>query len=446
MQGANDWRHRGTAVVKDLRASKTVLAFALAMSLAPGAGAWSQPAPAFPPGPDYAGVAGSATENARITALCGVSRNAKDGYVPAAALPDQTRAAQVKSASPFKVEVLATLDRSVGLAFLPDGKLLVSQRAGGLRTVDIKGGDAKGQVSEPLKGTPEIAGPSGTSNTGPLLDRDFAKNRTVYYGYTTAPPAKGQPFVGKVLKARLSADDRALEDVSTIYEAPNFAPRRIVQARDGTLLIPSAEVASGGPNPQSMTDPRGKILRIDTDGSIPKDNPFVRTAGANPALYAVGFRDIQAAELNPATGELWVGENEPMGGDELNRIKSGGNYGFPVISYGRENGGGPINGGKTVQAGMEQPVYFWTPSIAPSGMAFYTGKAFPAWKGDVLVGAMSGKQLVRLRMKNGRVVGEEKLLMDRCKRTKDVRQGPDGLVYVLTDESPSEILRLVPAR
>jgi glucose/arabinose dehydrogenase len=431
-------------VRKDFAASRTVLAFALAISLAPGAGAWGQaggqPANAYPPGADYAGVAGSAAENARIDKLCGANRNAKDGYVPTPAMAGQTRAPQVKSASPFKVEVVASLDRSTGLAFLPDGKLLVAQRAGGLRTVD-----AKGQVSEPVKGTPAIAGPMGTTNTGPLLDRDFVKTRILYYGYTTAPPAKGQPYVGRILKAKLSADEKSLENVSTIYEAPYLAPRKMAQAKDGTLLIASGEVASGGPNPQSMTDPRGKILRIGADGSIPKDNPFVKTAGANPALYAVGFRDIQAADVNPATGELWVGENEPMGGDELNRIKSGGNYGFPVISYGRENGGGLINGGKTAEAGMEQPVYFWTPSIAPSGLAFYTGKAFPAWKGDVLVGAMSGRQLVRLQMKNGKVVGEEKLLMDRCKRTKDVRQGPDGFVYVITDETPSEVLRLVPA-
>jgi glucose/arabinose dehydrogenase len=421
--------------------SRAALAAALAVSLMPGAGAFSQPANPYPPGKDYAGVAGSAAENARIEAACGANRNAKDGYVPTPAMAGQTRAPQVRSGAAFKVEVLATLDRSVGLAFLPDGKLLLAQRAGGMRTVD-----AKGQVSEPIKGTPEIAGPMGTSNTGPVLDRDFAKNRTLYYGYTTAPPAKGQPYVGKILKARLSADEKSLEEATTIYEAPFLAPRRLVQARDGTLLIASGEVTSGGPNPQSMTDPRGKVLRIKADGSIPRDNPFVKTAGANPALYAVGFRDIQAADLNPATGELWVGENEPQGGDELNRIKPGGNYGFPVISYGRENGGGLINGGKTTQDGMEQPVYFWTPSIAPSGMAFYTGKAFPAWKGDVLVGAMSGRQLVHLQLKNGKVVGEEKLLMDRCKRTKDVRQGPDGLVYVVTDESPSEVLRLVPAK
>jgi glucose/arabinose dehydrogenase len=151
----------------------------------------------------------------------------------------------------------------------------------------------------------------------------------------------------------------------------------MAQAKDGTLLIASGEVASGGPNPQSMTDPRGKILRIAADGSIPKDNPFVKTAGANPALYALGFRDIQAADVNPATGELWVGENEPMGGDELNRIKSGGNYGFPVISYGRENGGGLINGGKTAEAGMEQPVYSGRRPSRPRGWPSTPARSSP---------------------------------------------------------------------
>ena len=307
--------------------------------------------------------------------------------------------------------MLAKLDRSVGLAFLPDGKLLISQRGGGLRTID-----AKGVVSDPLIGAPAIVGVMGTSNTGPLLDHDFAKNRTLYYGYTAAPPAAGQPYVGRIMKARLSADDSRLEDVTTIYESNYLAPRRLAQMRDGTLMIASGEVASGGPNPQSMTDPRGKILRIGADGSIPKDNPFVSDPKANPALFAIGFRDVQGLAVNPATGELWAAENEPKGGDEVNRIKAGGNYGFPIISYGRQNSGELINGGKTAQAGMEQPVYYWTPSIAPSGMTFYTGSAFPAWKHSVFVGAMSGQQLVRLEMRGGKVVGEEKLLLDRCKR------------------------------
>jgi len=438
------------AMLNALRSSKTPRIFGtaatLALALSPGLSAWSQtapaaPAPAFPPGPDYAGVYGSHAENERVSALCGANRNAKDGYQPKPLMADQTRAPMVKSKAGFEVQVVASLDRSVGMAVLPDGALLVSQRAGGLRTVS-----PKGVVSAPLKGTPEIAGVMGTSNTGPVLAPDFAKSRVLYYGYTAAPPAKGEPFMGRVVKAKLSADGSALEDAKTIFEQPFFTPRRIVIARDGTLLIASAEVASGGPNPQSMSDPRGKVMRIAADGSIPKDNPYLKTPGANPALYAVGFRDIQGAALDPKTGALWVGENEPMGGDELNVIKPGANYGFPVISYGRNNNGTLLNDGKTAQDGMQQPVYFWTPSIAPSGLAIYDGKAFPAWKGDVLVGAMSGRQLVRLEMKNGRVVGEEKLLTDRCKRTKDVTVGPDGLVYVITDESPSEILRLVPAK
>ena len=441
MQDGRNGKQGTMAMRKWLRETATGLV--LLTALAPGSGAVSQPAavPDFKPGPGYAGVAGSPEENARIAALCGPNRNAADGYSPTPQRPDQTKAPQVRSKTPVKVEVVAKLDRSVGLAFLPDGTMLVSQRAGGFRTVD-----AKGQVSEPLKGAPDIVGAMGTSNTGPVLDKAFKSNRTLYYGYTAAPPAKGQPFLGRIMRAKLSADGKSLEDAKTIYEAQWLAPRRLVQARDGTLLIASGEVASGGPNPQSLSDPRGKILRIAADGSIPKDNPYLKVAGANPALYAVGFRDIQAAALDPATGELWVGENEPRGGDELNRIKPGGNYGFPVISYGRENGGALINGGKTAEAGMEQPVYFWTPSVAPSGMTFYDGKAFPAWKGDVFMGAMSGMQLIRLEMKGGRVVGEEKLLLDRCKRTKDVRQGPDGLIYVVTDESPSEILKLSPGK
>lgn len=418
---------------------------ALVLSLTPGASAWSQAAgataiPSFPPGADYAGVNGSHEEYARISALCGANRNAKDGFVSKPLLADQTHAPIVKSKQPFDVEVVAKLDRSMGLAFLPNGDMLISQRAGGMRTVD-----RKGVVSEPLKGAPAIQQSGLSAATNVLLDRDFKKNRTIYYGYT-APAAPGTPGIGRIIKARLSADERSLEDVATLYEAPDLVPRRIVQAKDGALLIPSAEVASGGPNPQSMQNPRGKILRIKADGSIPQDNPFVGVRDANPAFYATGFRDIQGAALDPKTGELWVAENEPMGGDELNRIKSGGNYGFPVISYGRQNSGALINDGKTVQAGMEQPVYFWTPSIAPSGVTFYSGSAFPAWKGDIFVGAMSGRQLVHLQMKNGRVIGEEKLLMDRCKRTKDVREGPDGLIYVITDESPSEVLRLVPAK
>ena len=413
---------------------------ALVFTLTQATLAWPQAAapPAFPPGPGYAGVAGSPEENARITGLCGANRNAADGYVPTPLRPDQTQAAKAPARQAFDVTVLAKLDRPWGLAILPDGAMLVSIRAGGLRIID-----KAGVVSAPLANVPAIRGARLSAMYDVSLDRDFARNRTIYFGYVTRADV-GTSAVGRIAKARLSADNTALEDLKILREGPDILPRRIVQARDGTLMIPSAIIDSGGPNPQSLQSQLGKILRINTDGSIPKNNPFLKTKDANPALYALGFRDIHGAAFEPKTGEFWVTENTPMGGDELNRIKPGGNYGFPIISYGRENGGGLINGGKTVQAGMEQPVYFWNPSIAPSSLLFYTGTALPGWKGSVFIGGLSGKQLVRLEMKNGKVVGEEKLLMDRCVRIKTVAQGPDGLIYIATDETQAEILRLSP--
>jgi glucose/arabinose dehydrogenase len=421
------------------------IGLSLAIALTNLAPAWTQTPPAankYPPGPDYAGVAGSAAENARITALCGKNRNAADGYAPPPAFAGQTRAPKAPARQAFEVQSLAKIDRPWGLAMLPDGRALVSIRAGGLRIVDTAG-----NVSEPLAGVPEIKQARLAAMYDVSLDRGFAKNRTIYFGYVTRAGDAGTNPIGRIASAKLSADGKALEDVRTLREGADILPRRIVQARDGTLLIPSAVIDSGGPNPQSLQSQLGKVLRINTDGSIPKDNPFLKTRDANPALYALGFRDVHGAAIDPATGKLWVAENTPMGGDELNLIRPGGNYGFPVISYGRENGGALINGGKTAQAGMEQPVYYWNPSIAPSGMLFYTGKALPGWKGSVFVGGLSGQQLVRLEMKAGKVVGEEKLLMDRCVRMKAVQQGPDGMIYIVTDQPQgAELLRIAPAK
>ena len=424
------------------------MGLALAVALTNVTVAWSQaaaptkPPPSYPPGPDYAGVAGSAAENARITALCGKNRNAADGYAPPPAFAGQTRAPKAPARQPFDVEVVAKIDRPWGLAMLPDGRALVSIRAGGLRIID-----KAGAVSEPLANAPQIQQARLAAMYDVSLDRDFAKNRTIYFGYVTRTSATEAAAIGRIASARLSADGKALEDVRTLREGPDILPRRIVQAPDGTLLIPSAVIDSGGPNPQSLQSQLGKILRINTDGSIPKNNPFLKDKAANPALYALGFRDVHGAAFQPGTGKLWVTENTPMGGDELNLIKPGGNYGFPVISYGRENGGALINGGKTAQKGMEQPVYYWNPSIAPSGLLFYSGSALPGWKGSVFLGGLSGQQLVRLEMKGGKVTGEEKLLMDRCVRMKSVAQGPDGLIYVVTDQpKDAELLRLVPKK
>jgi glucose/arabinose dehydrogenase len=275
-----------------------------------------------------------------------------------------------------------------------------------------------------------------------ILDAQFAKNRTIYFSYVSAG-ATAAEMIGTIASASLSKDETSIADVKVLRES-RMLPRRIVQARDGTLLILSAEVASGGPNPQSLQSPMGKVLRLNTDGSIPKDNPYLNVADADPALFAIGFRDQQGAALHPTTGELWTVENEPRGGDELNIVRAGKNYGFPLISYGRENNGNLINGGKTAQDGMEQPLYFWTPSVALSGMIFYTGDKLPGWKNSIFAGGLSGLQLVRLEINGDRVVAEEKLLRDRCKRIRDVRQGPDGFIYVITDEANGEILRIGP--
>jgi glucose/arabinose dehydrogenase len=221
-------------------------------------------------------------------------------------------------------------------------------------------------------------------------------------------------------------------------------PRRIAQAPDGKLFIITADIITPYLSAQSLKSPNGKVLRINTDGSVPLDNPFAASPDADPSIWAIGFRDAQGLAFAPGTGDLWTIENHPRGGDELNIIRAGDNHGFPLISYGRDNDGKLLNEGRTQQEGLEQPVHFWTPSVAFSGLAIYDGDRLPGWKGNVFAGGLSGMQLVRLEMKDGRVVGEEKLLRDRCKRIRDVRQGPDGDLYVLTDDANGEILRVGP--
>jgi aldose sugar dehydrogenase len=250
-----------------------------------------------------------------------------------------------------------------------------------------------------------------------------------------------------VASARISTDEKRLEFVKDLLDAEGTGGR-VIQASDGTLLIETTVPAGLGilseawMQPQQFDSLMGKVLRINADGSIPKDNPFVGKAGARPEIYALGFRDPQGMAIHPKTGRLWTSEHGPRGGDEINEVEKGKNYGFPVIGYGRDYNAKPINGDKTVQVGMEQPVYFWTPDIAPSGIAFYTGKMFPAWNGSLFVSALASRYLVRLVLEGNRVVAEERLLADRNARIRAVHEGPDGSLYVLTDGANGQILRL----
>ena len=309
-------------------------------------------------------------------------------------------------------------------------------------------------ISDPLDGLPEIfvGGPQGLFEVQP--DRAFASNRTLYLTYTALPEGADRTKLPRaagllmVASAKLSADEKRLEGLKVLLNAEGIAGR-LAQSQDGTLLISSSIPAGLGIHsedwmqPQQLDSLMGKVLRINADGSIPKDNPFVGRAGARPEIYAFGIRDDQGIAIHPKTGKLWLSEHGPRGGDEINEIDRGKNFGFPIIGYGRDYSGKPINGDKTAQAGMEQPVYFWTPDIAPSGIGFYTGRMFPAWDGNLFVAGLVSKNVVRLVLNGDRVVAEERLLTDLNTRMRGVTEGPDGALYVLTDGMGGKILRLV---
>ena len=257
-------------------------------------------------------------------------------------------------------------------------------------------------------------------------------------GETRAERARTFYGTRTVARGRLSADDTRLEDVQVLLEAP---VQRFVFGLDGTLFA-TTPLAGPVDAPQQKNLPQGKVLRINPDGTIPDDNPWTGEAGTHPALFAVGFRAPQGVAIHPPPGDLWTIENGPRGGDELNIVKAGRNYGWPVISYGRNYDTSPIRNGESAQDGMEQPIYFWSPSIAPSDFMFYTGDMFPEWKGNIFVAAMVGEHLSRLVLFGNRVVAEERLLLGLEHRIKDVRQGPDGALYVLTDADDGLLLKL----
>ena len=374
---------------------------------------------------------------------------APDGYAPIPEWAGQTRAPRVHVSVPYDVETVATgITGGYSIDFLPDGRILLVERPGRLRIID-----RTGQISAPLAGLPAIYGGGPQGLCGGIADRDFATNRTIYLAYSTrdanAPtPAPRLGGIMTIARAHLSADSTKVEDVHVLLNAEGIGGR-MIQAPDGTLLITSSIPAGVGidsgdwPQPQQLDSLMGKVLRINPDGSVPKDNPFVGHANARPEIFALGIRDDQGLALHPRTKQLWASEHGPRGGDEINVIQKGKNYGFPVIGYGHDYTGNSINHDKTAQAGMEQPVYFWTPDIAPGGIGFYNGKLFPAWQGNLFVAALAGKHLARLVLQGERVIGEERLLTELDARIRDVREGPDGALYVLTDRD-GKLIRLVP--
>jgi glucose/arabinose dehydrogenase len=370
------------------------------------------------------------------------------GQTPA--VPGQTRAPEAKTNVAFDVVTVAEgLDHPWGLVFLPSGQMLVTERAGRLRVV------AKdGTLSPAVTGLPAIDARNQGGLLDVLLDRQFARNQLIYWSY--AEPGENDANNTAVARGRfVDGAAPSVTDVKVIYhQAPSLNSTlhyggRLVWARDGTLFVTQGErsITPGRMQAQQMDSLLGKIVRINADGTIPKDNPFAGKQGVRPEIWSSGHRNVQAATLNPATGELWEVEHGTRGGDEINIARKGKDYGWPTIAYGIEYQGGPITGGITAKEGMEQPLYYWDPVIAPSGMMFYTANLFPEWKGSLFIGGMASTNLVRLNLKGDKVVGEERLLKDlqpKAERIRDVRQGPDGAIYLLTDNTQGRILKLVP--
>jgi aldose sugar dehydrogenase len=340
------------------------------------------------------------------------------------------------------METLAKdLENPWGLAFLPDGRMLVTERPGRLRVIA-----ANGTVSPPVTGVPAVAAGGQGGLLDVAVDPDFASNRMVYVTFAEAREGGSTTSVARM---RLNEGATAVSDVSVIFRQTPVHNRslhfgsRIVFDRAGAMFVALGDRYQLSDQAQNRANSVGKIIRINRDGSIPADNPGLRREGWLTSVWSIGHRNIQGAALHPVTGKLWTAEHGARGGDEINIPEGGKNYGWPVITFGRDYSGARIGEG-TAKAGMEQPIFYWDPSIAPSGMAFYTGDRFPGWKGSLLIGALAGGVVARMTLDGEKVVGEERLFSGSGNRFRDVRQGPDGFVYLLTDHRDGRLLRLRP--
>ncbi len=380
------------------------------------------------------------------------------------AFPGQTRACAVKSDAAFDVIVVAKgLDHPWAVEPLPNGDFLITEKSGQMRIVL-----AKGEIGQPIGGLLPIGqgGVSATSGQGGLppitargqgglldvaLSPNFEKDRTIFWSFSEQREGGSGTSVARGV---LSEDRKNLEQVRVIFRAmPTYDNglhfgSRLAFGPDGKLYITLGDrfdKATTRPQAQQLNSHLGKVIRINPDGSVPADNPFAKQSGALPEIWDIGHRNVQSATFDDK-GQLWTVEHGAKGGDELNLIEKGKNYGWAIISYGEEYSGEPIPGNITAREGLEQPVYYWDPVIAPSGMQFYTGSAFPGWRGNIFIGGLASQKLVRLVIKDNRVVGEEHLLEDRRQRIRDVRQGIDGALYVVTDETNGELWKITPKR
>lgn len=351
-------------------------------------------------------------------------------------------ACPVFAASPQAEVVANGLQNPWGLAFIGDGRMLVTERPGRMRVVE-----PDGHIGAPLAGVPKVDAGGQGGLLDVVTDSQFERNRTVYFCFSE-PGAGGNSTA--LASARLSDDATKLEDVKVVFsQKPKFAARvhfgcRIVEAKDHTLFLTLGDRFQRMDDAQTLDNHHGKVVRLRKDGSAPPDNPFTTKPGALPEIWSFGHRNLQGAAIG-LDGRLWTSEHGPQGGDEINRPEAGKNYGWPVITYGENYGGGAIGDGLSTKDGMEQPLHYWVPSIAPSGMAWVTSERYGKdWKGSMLVGSLKFRHLVRLKFNGTKLVKEEKLLPDLNQRVRDVRQGPDGLIYLLTDHVRGQLLRLQP--
>ncbi len=377
-------------------------------------------------------TAGSFCTQAQPGSTAVETKQANTKYKPA--FGGQTRIGAVVTKTPYEGRVLtSSLIRPWGIAALPDGRFLITEIEGNMRIVT-----GAGNIGEPITGIPKVYASGQGGLLGLCLDPAFAANRMVYWAFSESLDGES---LTSVAKGMLSADEKSFQNVSVIYRAKpaykgglHFGGRVLI-GKDGNLYLSTGERSDKATRPQAqdLNSGLGKIIRITKDGQPAEGNPFAGTANARPEIYSYGHRNVQGISFHPETGDLWEVEFGPRGGDELNRIVAGKNYGWPTITYGIEYSGAKIGDAIQQKDGLEQPVYYWDPVISPSGITFYSGKQIPEWKNNLFISSLSGMHVCRLVFQDNKVVGEERLLSDENQRFRDVTEGPDGALYAVTD-------------